>query len=256
MHAKLFFDLLVFKTQMNLRREVSRYYLNYLWWLVDPVLNMMVLYTVFGIFLNRKTEFFIAFLLCGVTSWQWFARTVTNCSDSIVCGKWLMLQVNLPKVFFPFEVLLRDAVKSIFAFLLLVIFLVVYPTPITQKWLCLPIIFCVQFAFNAGIGLLCAAVVPFVPDLKYIIVSIIQLGFFASGIFYNIDKVVLPEHRALMYLNPMAGIIKSYRQALVFNEWPSWEYLGAVALVSLVLISLACLIISRLDHIYPKVCQQ
>ena len=96
MKIKTFKDLLIFKTAANLRAEVSRYYLNYLWWIFNPLSTMLVFYLVFGIFLNRGTPHYVGFLLCGITSWQWFANTVNNAAGSIYGGKGLMLQVTYP----------------------------------------------------------------------------------------------------------------------------------------------------------------
>lgn len=256
MKTKTFFDLLVFKTGANLRTEVSRYYLNYLWWVFNPLSSMLVFYVVFGIMLDRGTEHFVAFLLCGLTSWQWFANTVNNASASIYQGRGLMLQVNIPKIFFPLEVLLRDSFKQLFVLGLLLFFLFFYPTPVSSTWIALPILLLVQFIINAGLALLCAALVPFVPDLKFVIGTLIQLAFFGSGIFFSVEQVVLPEHRFIVYLNPMAGLIKNYREILIYSHWPDWTYLMWVTIGGLALLSGAVYMTFRLDHYYPRICQQ
>lgn len=256
MRLKTFFDLLVFKTGASLRTEIAHYYVNYLWWVFTPLSSMLVYYLVFGTFLNRGTPNFVAFLLCGVTSWQWFASTVNNASGSILGGKGLMLQVNIPKVFFPLEVLLRDSFKHSFVLALLLIFLVFYPTPVTVAWLALPALLVVQFTVNAGIALLCASVVPFVPDFKIIIATCINLAFFGSGIFFSIDQVILPKHRHIIYLNPMAGLIKNYRQVLLHGQWPDWSYLGYSLAVGVVLSIIGAWVIFSFDHVYPKACQK
>lgn len=256
MRTKTFFDLLIYKTEANLRTEVSRYYLNYLWWVIEPVLMMGVFYVVFGVFMSRNTENFVAFLLCGLTFWNWFARSINNASASIKQGQGLMMQVDIRKVFFPMEVVLRDCFKLMFTLGLLLVFLVFYPTPISATWLALPLIMAVQLCLVAGGAILCAAVVPFVPDLKFIIGTALHLMFFGSGIFFNIESIVLPEHRSIMYLNPMAGLLKAYRQILIYDVWPDWFYLAKVLLFAMLLLTFSLWLVFRLDHIYPRICQQ
>ncbi len=247
---------MIFKTGANLRTEVSRYYLNYLWWVIEPVLTMGIFYLVFGIFMNRGTPHFIAFLLCGLTFWNWFARTVNNASASIMQGQGIMQQVDILKIFFPLEVILRDCFKLLFSLFLLLVFLLFYPTPTSSTWLALPLIMLVQLFFIAGVSILCAAIVPFIPDLKFIISTALQLMFFGSGVFFSIESVVLPEHQFILYLNPMAGLLRAYRQILIDNVWPNWFYLAMVFLFALMLLGFALWIIFRFDHIYPRVCQQ
>ena len=123
MDVRGFINLLIVKIQANLRNEVSRYYLNYFWWVIEPILTMMVFYVVFSILLQRGTPYFTGFLLVGITHWMWFARTIQNGSQSILQGKGLMLQINVYKAFFPLVVVGRDAFKQIFVTSLLLLFL-------------------------------------------------------------------------------------------------------------------------------------
>ncbi len=255
MNKTPFFGLLMFKTAANLKTEVSRYYLNYLWWVIEPVLTMGVFYVVFGLFLNRSTKDFAAFLLTGLTSWNWFNRTVNNAAGSILAGGGLMLQVNIPKAFFPVEVFLRDGFKHLFAVALLLLFLVFYPTPVHTSWLALPVLLIVQGVFVLAAGVLCAALVPFLPDLKFIISTGLSLMFFGSGVFYDIQSIVLPEHRSILYLNPMAGLIKTYRDVLIYGLWPDWGYLLEVFAAGSILLWLSLVLVRRFDHLYPRICQ-
>lgn len=256
MRTRTFFELLHFKTAANLRSEAARYHLNYLWWVLDPVLTMAVFYVIFGIMLNRGTEHFVAFLLTGLVWWNWFARSVQNGASSILNGRNLMLQVDIPKIFFPLEVCLQDSFKHLFVAALLLVFLMFYPTPVTIAWLALPVLMAVQFLLILGVTTLCAAAVPFLPDLKFIISTGVQLLFFGSGIFYRIEDVVLPQHRFIMYLNPVAGLVKNYREILLNGAWPDWMYLAKVALFSLVLCAVAFRLVRKLDRTYPWVCNQ
>lgn len=253
---KHFFSLITVKSIANLRTEVSRYYLNYLWWVLEPLLTMLTFYIVFGIFLNRGTPNFVAFLLTGLVPWQWFANGVNQSSNSIIANKGLMLQVDIAKIFFPLEVILRGTFKHIFVLSLLLIFLLFYPTPVSWTWLALPLLMAIQLLYIIGVGTFCSAIVPFVPDLQFIVSTIVRLGMYASGIFYNIDTVVLPKHRFIMYMNPMAGLIKSYRDILMYDKWPDWTYLGYLAIAGIILLFISAVVLRKLDHIYPRICQQ
>lgn len=249
-------ELLCFKTGANLRAEISSYHLNYLWWGLEPVLTMGVFYVVFEIMLNRGTEHFVGFLLTGLVWWNWFARSVQNGSGAILNGRGLMLQVDIPKVFFPLEVCFQDSFKQLFVTGLLLVFLFFYPTPVTVTWLALPLLMAIQFMLIMGVVTLCAAVVPFLPDLKFVIATGVHLMFFGSGIFFRIEDVVLPEHQFIMYLNPVAGLVKNYREILIYGVWPDWMYLAKVALFSLALCMFALWLVRRLDRTYPWVCNQ
>ncbi|MDD4455989.1 MAG: ABC transporter permease [Syntrophotalea acetylenica] len=256
MQLRTFYDLLLFRTRANIKTEVSRYYLNYMWWVIDPLITMGTLYLVFGIFMNRGTPNYVPFLLIGITMFQWFARSVNNACGSIIEGRGLMMQVHILKVFFPLEVTLRDSFKNLFATMLLLACVALFPVPINEKWLMLPVLMLVQFILNLGVAMVCAAIVPFVPDLKFIIATGLQLMFFGSGIFYNIRDVVLPKHQSIIFLNPVAGLLDNYRKILMYDTWPDWVYIGNVTLAGMGLILIGYFIVSKFDHIYPRICQQ
>ncbi|NDV24914.1 ABC transporter permease [Desulfovibrio sp. JC022] len=256
MTSKRFFQLAYIYVKANLRVEVSSYYLNYVWWVLEPVFMMTVFYVVFDIMLNQGTQHFVGFLLVGLASWNWFARSVNNSKNSIHDARGLILQVRIPKMFFPFTTVCQDSFKQLFVVALLLLFLLFYPTPVTVCWFALPILLALQFVLNLAVGMFCAAIVPFVPDMRFIVSTVIEILFFATGIFYDLDTMVLPEHRPIIYANPMAGLLKNYRAVLLHGDWPNWFYLLYVAGFSFVFLAVALYLLNRFDNVYPRVCQQ
>lgn len=256
MRNKNFIDLLLYKTRANLRAEVSRLYLNYAWWALEPLFSMAVFYVVFGIFMNSATPHFALFLLIGTTQWQWFSATVLHAANSIQAASGLMQQVDIPKIFFPLEVVLQDSFKHLFVLALLAVFLCFYPVPVCWPWLALPLVLGLQGLLVLACSVFFAAVVPFFPDLRLILATVMNVMFFITGIFFDVDMFVLPEHRHWMYANPMAGIIREYRAIIIRGEWPDWMYLGNVLLGTVMFLWVALYIIRRYDKMYPRICQQ
>jgi lipopolysaccharide transport system permease protein len=247
-----FWQLVSTAARLKLKSEASNSYLNYLWWLLEPALFILVFYIVFDVFLSRGTEDFVIFLICGQIPYQWFARSVANSSNAIFDNRGLMNQVALPKSFFPFVVLFQDSVKSLAVFLLMFIIVVSSGYEIGYSWLSLPIIMFVQFLFICAISFICCGLVPFIPDLKYIINTGLMMLMFASGVFYNYSEALLPEHQGLFLLNPMASFIDMYRGVLMLNSAPNWLSLMIIALVSLLVMVGALHVYKRLDGVYPK----
>ncbi len=245
--------LLFHTVRARLTHELRLFYLHFLWWFIEPILDMLIYYVVFAILMKQGTPNYVPFLLIGIVFWAWFNRSLQNSSLSILHSKVLMAQMNLPKAFFPIATVCQDFVKQVFIVLILIVFLICYGMPIKIPWLCLPLLLFIQFLFIIGIGILLAAIVPFFPDLKFIIAAGLQLLFFLSGIFFDIDKTVIPIHRQYVYLNPMAGLIRNYRIILMEGQWPDWVYLGASFASAILILALALLLVRRFGHIYPKI---
>jgi lipopolysaccharide transport system permease protein len=76
--------------------------------------------------------------------------------------------------------------------------------------------------------------------------------FFLSGIFYA-GKSLSPGAQAYFYLNPMAVLIESFRDILLYDAWPRWDRLVWILWVGVALAWGGWFTLRRLDRVYPKV---
>jgi lipopolysaccharide transport system permease protein len=245
-------QLVTIKVIANLQAEVSRHYLNYLWWVLEPLLHMLIFYIVFGLLLQRGTENFVAYLLTGLIPWLWFNRTISNSMMSIVQGRGLMMQVHLPKIILPTIVIFQDVVKQTIVMVLLILFLWLYGIPLNIYWTALPVIIVTQLIFICACSYFVAALIPFLPDFKFLVAAGLQMLMFCSGVFYSTD-VIPQQYRQLFFMNPMANLINNYRNIFLYGQWPDWHALLLISLISFVFILIMILIIKKLDYIYPRV---
>lgn len=251
-----FIYLVITKVHLNLKSEAAKSYLSYCWWILEPTLFVVVYYLVFGVFMATKTENFILFLLCGKIPFLWFSRTVNNSANSILAGRGLMNQIKIPKIFFPTVVILQDFVKSSVVFLLMVIFLWSSGIEPAITWVSIPILMLIQLLFITAISMIGAALVPFIPDLKYIIATMTLMAMFASGIFYDYKTVILEEHQDIFLMNPLANLIRSYREVLLQGQWPEWHSMVSIIFISLIIILLMLLFYRKYGAKFPRLVLQ
>ncbi len=249
-------DLVFYKTYADLRAETERTYLGFVWWVIDPIIHMAVLYLVFGVLLGLRTDDFVAFLFVGVTIWQWFANCINQGSQTILANRGLMRQVLLPKALFPLVLVLSNTVKFLFVFGLLLAFLWITGYRPTVHYAALPMLLGVQLLFIIAGTLLLSAIVPFIPDLRFVISNVLQAAFFLSGVM--VDITALPSAAPYLgwyYLNPMVNFIESYRRVLLHNQWPDSGVVLWLLGLSLVGILGGMLLIRRYAFVYPKMGQ-
>lgn len=246
----VFARYVVYRVKSELKAETTRSYLSYLWWLLEPCLMIAVFYLVFGVVFRRGDENFVSFLLLGVTAWLWFANTLTKSMQSVRKETNLMLQVYVPKYVFPLSAIMLGLFKQLFVVLLLFGLLALLEGP-SHTWMWFAMIFLVQLLLIAAVSMLAAAIVPFVPDLVYLIPPLLQLGMFLSGIFYPIDWIPA-AYQSLFRLNPMAGLIIEYRNVMLYSQLPDLEYLACVGAGSVALLACGLWLLVRFDRIYPR----
>ncbi len=245
-------ELVWYKACADLRAEAARAYLGALWWVLEPLLYMVVFYLVFGVFMQRGGEGFVPFLLSGLVVWRWFGASVGRGANAIPANARLMLQVYLPKYLFPAIVLVTNTLKFLIVFGLLLLYLATVEGAWGWSWAALPVLLAIQFLLIMACASLLSVVVPFLPDLKILIDNGLTLMFFMSGIFYDLAR--LPEQiRFYFYFNPMWTLHEAYRDVLIQGVWPNWQALAAILVVSLLGIAAALYLLARYDRLYAKV---
>ena len=92
---------------------------------------------------------------------------------------------------------------------------------------------------------------PFVPDLRFVIEQVLQVVMFLSGVVFSLDSMP-PEMRRWFELNPIVELIDSARDILMYARWPDWFALGRVTLISLAFFALGAYLIQRYTPRYVK----
>jgi lipopolysaccharide transport system permease protein len=241
----------LYKAFAELRADAEKYYVGYLWWVVEPIIEMAIWYTVFAQLLQRHTEDFVAFLLCGLVPWRWFSTTVITGSASITANQGLSMQVFVPKLVFPLVTLMVNTTKFAIVLVVLGLFLNVYGIGASWSYLAIGPLMMVQLLFISAVTLLAAAVVPFLPSVRVGLDAAMRIGFALSGIFFSVAAVPA-SRRWWLQLNPMTSILDAWRDVLMYHRWPDWRLLGLIAAGSLPGILAGRAIIRRYEYTYPK----
>lgn len=245
-------ELVWTKAVFNLRSEAYRNYLSYVWLVLEPILHILVFYIIFSLLLHRGGENFLVFLFAGQIPWMWFSKAVSGSSGSILAGKNLMLQVGLPPIVFPLIDLLKISLQHIPVFFMLFAFICLqgFP-PNVFWWYLIPVIF-VQLMLIMACTCTVAAIIPFARDLNYLVHTGLMFLMFGSGIFYDY-KTLSTEWQELFLLNPIAFLLNSYRDILIYNSAPDLIALAGWGGISFFACLLIALVYARLRYIYPKV---
>jgi lipopolysaccharide transport system permease protein len=248
-------NLLLYKAWADLCSEARRYYISYLWWVLEPVLEMLIFYLVFAVLLQRGGPNFVQFLLVGLVIWKWFQTTVIHCGNSIVNSRGLIRQAAIPKVFFPSVIILTDTFKAMIAFAMVLVFLALTGFTPNPAYAALPLLFLAQLSLIMAVGLAFAALTPFFPDFVLIISHLLRLTFYLSGIFFDPHKIPEP-YRAWFFLNPMARLIEDYRGIVLHQRWPDPVPLLIIGTASVLVTIWVWRFIRRHNTVYPRIVAQ
>lgn len=231
-------DLIVTWTSRILKTRYQQTVMGGLWILIPPVTSAIVFTAIFTLFVPIETGEtpYIVFSYAALVPWNLFAGSLADMTGSLIDNMQLITKIYFPREILPLSSLLARIIDFLVSYSILFILILYFRIEINLVgWLFLPLILAIQITFTFGLGLAMAAMNVFYRDVKPILSLVIQMWFYASPIIYPISMV--PEKFRLIYfINPMAGILESYRAVLIDGTLPGSYLLisATIALVTLV----------------------
>lgn len=208
------------------------------WALIRPFLTMIVFTVVFGRLAKLPSEGvpYPILVFAAMLPWQFFANSLSECSNSLITNANLISKVYFPRLVVPTSAIVVSFVDFAISGMILVGLMGWYSYMPSWRIVTLPLFIAIAFAASMGSGLwLCSLNVKY-RDFRYIVPFIVQFGLYISPVGFS--SSIVPERWRLLYsLNPMVGVIDGFRWAILGSE--SQIYLpGFVLSLTLVSISL------------------
>lgn len=67
---KQYWGFAVYAAKSDLSAEVANSYLNWLWWVLEPLASMIIYTIVFGVVFKTNEQYFPVFVFIGITMWD------------------------------------------------------------------------------------------------------------------------------------------------------------------------------------------
>ena len=210
--------------------------LGLLWSIIVPVIQVVLFWFVFAEILKARPYAnmempYIYFLLSSFFFWLAFSEGIFRSAHVIIENSEIIKKISFPHVILPVTVTASSYILNMIGFLFFIIFYTV-STTLSPFFLWIIPVLSMQFIFSLGIGMLLAALLPYVRDIGQMLGHIMQATFFLSPIIYSMEAV--PDKlKTFLYLNPMTYFASSYHKIILFHEPPSLLFFGVIVCISM-----------------------
>lgn len=202
-------------------------FLGVAWAYVQPLCTVLVLWFVFQVGL-RSADIqgvpFIVWYAPAYLVWSFFQETVSNMTNCIKEYHYLVRKVNFKISLIPTVKMMPGIFVHLGFFVFIICLNLVYGNPFHPSNLQMAYYFLCAIAYTYGLGLICATIAPFAGDIQSIVNVVMNVGFWATPIVWNIDNVSGTVQKILK-LNPMYYVCNGYRDAYLTYR-PFWEHPG------------------------------
>ena len=199
--------------------------LGFFWTFVNPLVMIFILWVVFSVGFKAAPKGnvpFVVWLTAGMAMWNTFAEIINGSTGVIIQNSHLVKKVVFPLSILPVVKLVASFVTHAIFLLMLLVMIVLYGMPFSLYWLQFLYYFTAMSALALGLSWITSSVNIFARDTSQIVGVILQIGFWATPIFWDISIMPKPLQFALK-LNPMYYIVQGYRESFIYFV-PFWRH--------------------------------
>lgn len=251
---KRYWKYAVYSSKAMLKSEVANSYLNWLWWILDPLCFMGIYVFIFGYVFKSKEAYFPVFVFIGITLWDFFNKTMTQSVRLVKVNKPIVSKVYLPKYILLLTRMGVNGFKMFISLLIVIGMMILWRVPPTINIIYSVPILIVLILLVFGIGCFLLHFGVFIEDLSNVVNIGLRLLLYVTGIFWNIDaRLPAPYNYYLGRMNPLAFLLTSMRNSLIYGKKPNLLLLFIWFIISLIICALGVRTIYKNENSYVKV---
>jgi lipopolysaccharide transport system permease protein len=233
-------DLLWTLSAHRIRVRYKQSVLGFAWAILQP-LSLMLIYTlVFSVIARVPSGSipYAVFTYAALLPWTFFSTALTNATNGLVSHAHLVTKVYFPREILPFSYVIAALFDLLVASTVMAGLMFYYHVAITAQMLWLIPVVAVLTVFVTAVSLVFSATQVRFRDIGMAMPLLMQLWMFVSPVVYPLDQVP-SRFRAFYELNPMVGIIESFRRVTVQGTPPETRLLALAAVISFALLPMA-----------------
>lgn len=222
----------IFKlTFYNVKSEYANHYLGVFWNFIQPFLQLIIYYIVFGLGLrgggDRLVEGvpFIIHLVTGVFSWLFISQAINAGSAAVLSNIGLLSKMKFPStVFISISLANKTLNLIIMSLLILIISLILNLVPYWHYIYFFYFLIC-SIVLIYGLSLITSVLVVIIRDTRNLLQNIIRMLFFLTPIFWSAEEAngIL---KTLVSLNPFSYLIGIFRLAFIHGNSSTYGQLS------------------------------
>ncbi|HIE52460.1 MAG TPA: ABC transporter permease [Armatimonadetes bacterium] len=247
-------ELLYFLTWRDVKVRYKQTVLGAAWAILQPFLTMVVFTLFFGKMAKMPSDGipYPIFSYAGLLPWSYFANALSNSGNSLVGSANLITKVYFPRLIIPMGATLAGLVDFAIAMVVLGGMMVYYHFVPSWGMFLFPVLVFFTFLLATGTGLYLSALNVKYRDVRYVIPFFIQLWLFASPVIYPTSLLHGP-YRWVLSLNPMVGLIETYRASMLGHKPIPWEQLGLACGITVLVFLSGILYFRRMEREFADV---
>ena len=249
-------DLLMILVKRDFISFYKQTLLGPIWFFVQPLFTTLTYIVIFGNIANVGTDGLpqALFYLSGITLWNYFSDCLLKTSTVFRDNSNIFSKVYFPRLIIPLSIIISNLIKFVVQFLLFLGFLFYYyyfqgfqvQLHLLAVLLLFPLLIIAMAFLGLGLGLIISALTTKYRDLSFLVTFGIQLMMYTTTVIYPLS-ITPGKFRKLIAINPMTGVIETFRNIFLGKGEISFDTLGYSLIFTIVALLLGLLIFNKVE---------
>ena len=225
-----------------------------LWFLITPVLSVIVYVAVFGGIANIPTDGVppILFYLLGISVWGYFSSCLSATSNSFVTNADIFGKVYFPRIIMPLVAVTTNLLTfaiQLAIFCAFYIYYVATGTDLVIHWqiVLFPLLIVLLALMAVGFGMIFSSMTTKYRDLQIMLAKIISLWVYITPVIYPLSMVTNEKLHLAMSLNPVTPVMEAVKYSLLGQGQFSWLWLCYSAAFTLILLIFGLMLFNKVQ---------
>ena len=248
-------DLIELFVRRNIVVQYKQTVLGPLWYLIQPILTVIMNMVVFGNIAKMSTDGMpqALFYMAGNICWFYFSNCLNQSSNTFIANQNMFGKVYFPRLVVPIAVVISNLLRFVIQvglFVVLYLYFFLAGAPIAPNWTILltPLLVMMLAGLGLGFGILISSLTTKYRDFTILFTFVVQLWMYATPIVYPLSMVEEGPLRTLIMANPMTSIIEAFKYATLGQGYFSWFALGYSFLFMSVLLLFSVVIFNKVQR--------
>jgi ABC-type polysaccharide/polyol phosphate export permease len=203
---------------------------GWLWGVINPLVLLASYYFVFRVCLGNPIANYPLFLISGMLPWLLFSETVTRSSSSLVEQANLITKTVFPAEMVPLAIFLSSLVSHLIAVSLVLVGTALYLRHLSLALVMMPVFMLLLGLFAVGVGWIASSLQVYLRDTAQVLTVALTFWLYLTPIFVT-EQQFPRKLRFVIAVNPLAYIVRAYREMLMGSNMPSLLDLGTAAVI-------------------------
>jgi len=226
-------DLIELFVKRNIVTVYKQTVLGSLWYLIQPILTVIMNMVVFGGIAHMSTDGVpqALFYLAGNVCWFYFSDCLNQTSNTFLANQGIFGKVYFPRMVAPISTVISNLLRfgvQLGLFVAVYLYYLICGTDVCPNWtiLTVPVLVIMIAGLSLGFGILISSMTTKYRDFTVLFGFIVSLWMYATPIVYPLSMVTNEKLRTLIMLNPMTSVIEAFKYATLGQGYFSWGALG------------------------------